>query len=246
MNFEESGKPVSINNGSTIGILIIHGFTSTVSAMKYMIDGFNKVKYNIEAPRLSGHGSKWEDLNKVKYSDWISDAENALIKLKGISKKVFVFGLSMGGTISLYLAEKHKDISGLILVNNALIFKDPRLFFLPLLKLFVKSTPAIAGDIKDPDETEVAYDKNPTGGLNELMKLIKLVKTNLYKIETPALIFKSEKDHVVPRESAIWTYDNISSKNKKFEWLTNSYHVATLDFDKDLIIKTSIEFIKEN
>lgn len=246
MNFEESGKPVSINNGSDVGILIIHGFTSTVSSMKYMIEGFDKAKYNIEAPRLSGHGSKWEDLNKVRYSDWISDAENALVKLRSISKKVFVFGLSMGGTISLYLAEKYKDLSGLILVNNALIFKDPRLFFLPLLKLLIKSTPAIAGDIKDPNETEVAYDKNPTDGLNELMKLIKIVKKNLKSVEIPSLIFKSKEDHVTPIESAVWTYDNISSKNKKFEWLTNSYHVATLDFDKDLIIKNSINFIKEN
>ncbi|HNZ27351.1 MAG TPA: alpha/beta fold hydrolase [Spirochaetota bacterium] len=246
MNFEESGKPVSINNGSDVGILIIHGFTSTVSSMKYMIEGFNKAQYNIEAPRLSGHGSRWENLNKVKYTDWILDAENALLKLKNISKKVFVFGLSMGGTISLYLAENHKDLSGLILVNNALIFKDPRLHLLPLLKLLIRATPAIGGDIKDPNETEIAYDKNPTNGLNELMKLIKIVKKNIKSVEIPTLIFKSKEDHVTPIESAVWTYEHISSKNKKFEWLTNSYHVATLDYDKDLIIKKSIDFINEN
>ena len=246
MDFENASRPISINNNSEIGVLIIHGFTSTVSSQRYIIDGLSKAGFNVEAPKLQGHGSNWQSLNSIKYTDWIDDIELSLNKLKNTSKKIFVFGLSMGGTLSLYLAENHQDLSGVIVVNNACKFNDPRLIILPLIKLFIKSTPAISNDIKDKNEKEIAYDRNPTKALHELMKLIKIVNKNLYKITIPTLIFKSKDDHIIPIKSAIFTLDNIGSTKKQLVWLENSYHVATQDYDKEIIINKTVSFIKEN
>ncbi len=245
MNYEKYHKPYSKISDSDIGILVIHGFTSTTSSMMYLAEHFAEVGFNVELPPLSGHGGKWDDLSKVKYTDWQNDVKKAYQNLKKRCDKIFVTGLSMGGALTLYLAEQYQDISGIILINNALIFTNPKFWFVPLLKNFVPYVKAVGGDLKDPNAVEIVYTKTSLKGVYEMLQLLKIVKKEIKKVKAPALIFKSEQDHVIPRKSAIYTYKNISSKKKELIWLKNSYHVAPLDFDKDIIVRKSIDFIKE-
>ncbi len=243
MKLMKGSESFSFKNSSDVGVLVLQGFTGTTSSVIYLGECLAKAGFNVEGPRLSGHGTRWQDLNNVKYTDWIDDVENALEKLKERADKVFVAGLSMGGTLSLYLAEKHPDIKGVILINNAILFHDPRIPFLPILKYIVKSTPAIGSDIKDPSKKEIAYERTPTKGAVEMVKFVSITRDKLSEIVQPTLIFKSRGDHVVPLDNAEYTLNHISSRDKKIIWLENSYHVATMDFDKDLICEESIKFV---
>ncbi len=245
MELMKGGEPFSFKNDSDIGVLVLQGFTGTTSSVIYLGKCLAKAGFNVEGPRLSGHGTQWQDLNKVKYTDWVKDVEIALDRLKKRSNKIFVSGLSMGGTLSLYLAETHPEIKGIILINNAILFHDPRIPLLPLLKYFIKSTPGIGSDIKDPSKKEIAYEKTSTTGAYEMAKFVALTRKGLSKVNQPSLIFKSKGDHVVPMDNAEYTMNHISSKEKKLIWLENSYHVATMDYDKDLICEETIKFIKE-
>ena len=231
---------------SKIGVLLIHGFTSNPLSLEPIAKAFVKNNLNIELPLLPGHGTKWQDLNKIKYTDWINTLEISLLELSKRVNYIFVFGISMGAVLALYLTAHHKKINGLILVNDAIILNDPRLFFIPIIRLFLPAAKAIGEDIKKPGVTEKSYDRNPTNGLYELLKIKKIVKKNLNKVVCPFLSFKSKEDHVVPIKSSIYTLKRISSKNKELIWLNNSYHVATLDYDQDIIIEKSIKFIKNN
>ncbi len=241
----KGAEPFSFEGSSDIGILVIQGFTGTTSSVHYWGKYLANCGFNVEGPRLAGHGTHWQDLNKVKYTDWIQNVEDALSKLKRRSEKIFVAGLSMGGTLALYLAENHSDLKGVLLVNHAIDLHDPRIPFLGVLKYFIKSTPAIGSDIKDPNQKEIAYERTSVSGAYEMVKLLKIVKRDLAKISQPLLIFKSREDHVVPLDNAEITLKGVSSRNKRIVWLENSYHVATMDFDKDLICSESVKFINE-
>ncbi len=245
MELLKGAEPFSFKSDSDVGVLVLQDFTGTTSSVIYLGKCLaNKAGFNVEGPRLTGHGTRWEDLNKVRYADWINDVEEGLAVLKQRAQKIFVSGLSMGGTLALYLAENHPDILGVILVNHVVLLHDPRLPLIPLIKYFIKSTPAIGSDIKDPSQKELAYDRTPTGGAGEMAKLLKITRNNLNKVTQPVLIFKSKEDHVVPLDNPKYTVDRISSKDKEIVWLENSYHVATMDFDKDLICDKAIEAIK--
>ena len=45
-------------------------------------------------------------------------------------------------------------------------------------------------------------------------------------------------------ELGVWQLDHISSTDKEEILLENSFHVATLDYDAELIEKVSADFIK--
>lgn len=245
MEIMKGAEPYSFNGNKDIGLLLIHGFTGTTSSLKVIADYFSKYSYHIELPRLTGHGTSPEDLNNVSYNDWISDVENAFFKLKKRASYIFPVGLSMGGVLALILAERYSEIKGIVLINHACVFKDIRLWFVPILKHFMKFAKGVAGDVKNPEVKEIAYDKTHVWGVHELLKLIRVMKKDLKKVTQPILILKSKDDHVIPRESVSYVYERIQSVKKRVEWLTNSYHVATIDYDKDIIIEKIENFIKE-
>ena len=243
MNLKKYHQPFSYTTRSEIGVLVIHGLTSTTSSMKFLAEQFADEGYNVELPRLSGHGTKWQDMNSTKYTDWINDVEKGLKKLQERCSKIFLCGLSLGGELALYLTGKHPEISGTILINHTSKFTNPKFWFVPILTKLIRSVPAIASDIKDPNSKEYAYDRTPTNGINEMLKLIKEVDKMQSNILQPCLIFKSKGDHAVPKISATYTMKKLGSKDKELIWLENSYHVAPLDYDKELIAKKSVEFI---
>ncbi len=246
----EEGKPFFFEGGKT-GVLLIHGFTGTCSSMKPMGEYLAGRGLTVLGPRLPGHGTDVKDQGRYTYNDWIAAAETALAELQGMCDRVFVSGLSMGGTLTLYMGEQHSDtLAGIMpisapahwLVKGA---QGAMLPLVPVLKHVLKTFPGPGGDLKDPSVTEVAYAKLNTSALHELTRLIKYVDSNLGRITVPIRIFHAREDHVVPPENAPYIYEHVASEDKELVWLDNSYHVCTLDFDKEHIFETSYNFIQE-
>jgi carboxylesterase len=245
-NVWPEGEPFSAVGSIDVGVIVSQGFTGTVGSIIYLAKYLGSQGYHVEAPRLSGHATKWEDLNKVRYTDWINDIETAYEKLRKRANNVFMAGLSMGGALTLYMLEHHPELKGGILINHVVFVNDPKVKLLPILSLFVKSMPAIGSDIKDPNVKEPAYDRTPTRGAYEMIKLLNVIQKDLDKITQPLLILKSKEDHVVPLENVDYTLKNVKSKDVKVIYLENSYHVATMDYDKDIINQYTKEFIEEH
>jgi carboxylesterase len=243
-------KEISLKGKGKNGVLVIHGFTGNPESMRFYSEKLWKAGFDIECPLLPGHGTKWQDLNKVSYKEWIAVLEESLLKLKKRNGNIFVAGLSMGGTLACYVAETHPELAGAILINPALLlYKEWRMPFLPFLKHFKEyemlSDYHKRGDIKDPDVAEDHYDRDPLCGAHELYKLIKAARKNFSAFQIPALFLQSAVDNVVPPEVSRYIYDRIPSKDKKIIILKNSYHVATMDYDKTLIVEKSVEFMKK-
>lgn len=246
MNLNQYASPFSFVSDSNIGVLVIHGFTGTPASVIYVGQKLHQAGCNIEGPCLSGHGTNWRDMNQCTYNDWIDDVDKALEVLKRRCSIIFLCGLSMGGALALHLARAHQDIKGLILVNHAVLLKkDLRLALLPLARFFIPALKSRPSDTKDPGAPQVAYQVNPLPALHQLTLLMKHVRAGLHKVAQPTLIFKSREDHVVPVRSATYTYERIASAQKNIVWLENSYHNATIDYDKDIICEKSIDFISE-
>ena len=71
-----------------------------------------------------------------------------------------------------------------------------------------------------------------------------VTKELLPRVNCPTLVFQSRDDHVVIPDNAPFIIEKIGTKNKRLFWLENSYHVATLDNDKELIARETLKFIQ--
>ena len=79
-------------------------------------------------PRLAGHGTSWQELNLTTWEDWYSGVREEFTALAAECDQVFLAGLSLGGALSLRLAEEFgAGVSGLVLVNPVINSTDPRM-----------------------------------------------------------------------------------------------------------------------
>ena len=100
-------------------------------------------------------------------------------------------------------------------------------------------------DVRAAQLGEVCHDCHYPSLNLEWAKLVKKANLGLSRIQCPALIIQARNDHVVDPKTAEWIYENIGSKQKEICWLENSYHMATIDVDKEIVFGKVVEFIHE-
>jgi carboxylesterase len=115
-----------------------------------------------------------------------------------------------------------------------------------LISRFQKMRTSVGDDIKRPGITEWGYDALPTRGIYQLLKMLRITRANLGKITVPVQLFHSVDDHTLPVSNTEIILDELGSTNKARIELVNSYHVATMDYDQELIFQNSLTFIEAN
>lgn len=211
--------------------------------MRPLADAFADAGYSVELPLLPGHGTAVEDMLPTRWSDWSAAAEAAYQSLAARCDRVLVAGLSMGGTLTLWLAQHHAEIAGIVLVNP-LAEQAAESFYEMMRGLLdegVDQMPGIGSDIAKPDVAESAYAGTPVEPLLSLMDAAGEVNDRLGEVTCPVLLLSSRVDHVVPTTSGDAVAGGVSGPVERV-WLERSYHVATLDFDQDEIESRAVQF----
>jgi carboxylesterase len=228
-----------------IGIVLVHGFTGSPAAMRPWAEFLNARGYSVRVPLLPGHGTKPADLNQVEWPEWPARVKAEIVELQKNCSQVFVAGLSMGGGTTLNVASELGDkLSGIILVNPMIHVRgvSPGMAF--ALSRVVKFGNSVGGDIKRKGVTEYSYDKLPYRGIHQLLTMLKLTRAALPSIKVPMQLFHSVDDHTLPVSNTEIVMREIGSANKYRIELLNSFHVATLDHDSELIFTNSLTFIE--
>lgn len=233
--------------GGRIGVLLSHGFTGSPASMTPWAKHLAELGHTVAVPRLPGHGTTWQEMNRTRWQDWYGELDAALTDLRAHCDHVVVAGLSMGGCLALRLAEQRPaDVDALVLVNPAINLKRFDLKLVPLLQWIVPSMPGIGNDIKKPGQDEVGYDKTPLKALASQLTMWKDVRAGLGRVTQPILLLRSNDDHVVDETSIEIIQAGVSSKIVEFVPLVNSFHVATLDNDAPLIFERADAFIADH
>jgi carboxylesterase len=237
-------EPFNHEGSEDIGVLLCHGLTSTPQSMRPWAEHLAAAGFSVRLPLLPGHGTRWQDLNRTTWQDWYAEADRNYAELRERCRAVFVCGLSMGGTLTLRLAQLHPEIAGIVVVNPSVLTLRRAAKLLPALSRFVPSIAAIAGDIAKPGAHELAYDRLPLKAMASLQRLWALVRGELDTIEQPVLLARSAVDQVVEPASAAAVLSGVSSDDVREIVLSDSYHVATLDHDAPRLFSSSVEFIR--
>jgi carboxylesterase len=229
--------------GGPHGALVLHGFTGNPSSMRGVAEALAAAGFAVELPRLPGHGTSLEDMLTTSFTDWSAAAEEAYLELAGRTASLVVVGLSMGGTLAAWVTARNPGVAGLVAING--MFEPPAPAFLDLLRTTLEQgcdrLPAIGSDIAMPGVSEGAYEAAPIQPLISLMEATTELHGRLSEIRCPVLILTSREDHVVPPSSSDVFAGAVAGPVERVP-LERSYHVATLDFDRDLVEKRTVEF----
>jgi carboxylesterase len=212
--------------------------------MRPLGEALAEAGFVVELPRLPGHGTDPADLALTTWDDWLAEAERAfgVLRTRTPEGRVLVAGLSMGGALTLAMAEAHPELAGIICIN-APTQAPPELAegIRQMLEGGVDIIDSIGGDIADPDADEASYDATPLRPLLSMIDAGDGVRERLGDIRCPALIITSRQDHVVTPTDSDVIAGAVGGPVERL-WLEKSFHVATLDYDRAELEAAAVAF----
>lgn len=231
--------------GGPHGALVLHGFTGNPNSMRGIADALAAAGLSVELPLLPGHGTSVEDMIDTGWNDWLGAAEASYADLAMRCETVAVVGLSMGGALTLALATEHPEIVGIVCINAVIETpEEMRVAVTSLMADGLDRMPGIGSDIADPDSVETAYAETPLAPLVTLFDAAEEFTNRLGEIKCPVLIMTSVQDHVVPPVNSDRIAEGVAGPVERVS-LERSYHVATLDYDRDIVVGGTVDFIRK-
>lgn len=239
INPELDGSSITWQGGKT-GFLLLHGFTATTAEVRPLGEALHAAGHTVSAPLLPGHGTHPDDLNKVRWQDWVHTAQNEYEKMKAQCEEVWVAGESMGGLLCLLLAAKNPDIKNLMLYAPALYVNKMSAAY--VLQYFMKYL------AKKPSKDDLlwkGYNVYPLKGAVELLKLQKETRKALAKVTQPTLAFFSEKDATVKLAASDFLKRKLASKELEMVILKESPHVILLANEQEKVIEHTLKYVSK-
>jgi carboxylesterase len=233
-----------------VGCLLLHGWAGSCDEFRFVGPELAAAGITVYCPSLPGHGTSAQDMARTDARDWAQSATRHLQLLAERCRATFVAGQSMGGMLTMYLgATQGHLLSGIVPINGGVSLNNPEMAQMALARDAPEWVPifdAPEANIKDTRIVPVVYQERPTNSLLSLMGLAKITEELLPLITAPTLIIQARHDGAVPPINGQIFHDRISSTDKRILWLENSYHAATLDFDRALLIRALVGFIREH
>ena len=232
------------------GCLLIHGFTGAPKEMRWMGEYLSKQGYPSLGIRLAGHATRPEDMIRSRYTDWMNSVEDGYHLLGGVTDRVFLIGLSMGGILSLLMASQLK-VAGVVAMSTP--YKIPVNYPAWLLRLISKIVPYQPKSKETPGESwfdkaafaeHISYPQNPIRSGAELQLLLSEMRAALPKIDVPVLLIHSKNDTYVLSENVDRIYADLTTFDKTKVLVTEAGHVITRDAARGEVFMLAKDFIQ--
>lgn len=225
------------------GVLLLHGLTATTAEVRPIAGYLHERGYTVAGPLLPGHGTKPEDLNKVKWVDWVETAVATYHHLLTLCDRVFVGGESTGAVIALYLATRYPEITGVINYAPAIKLNVSTKDYIQLYAAapFIEFVPK--GEI-DANDRWQGYPVNPLRGAMELVNLARETRHRLPMINQPVLVVQGRHDTTIHPTAGQIILEGVSSQVKELVWMANSSHVVAIDREWETVAALTLDFIE--
>jgi carboxylesterase len=242
--------------GQGVSALLVHGLTGTPYEMRYLGEQLAGRGIRVCGVKLAGHAGAPQDLGPVSYDNWYESVVAGLEQLRPYGDPNVVIGLSMGAVLSARLAaDQRETVAGLVMLSPAFFLPQATMIALKALRilgtivdrLYLSSGSSPESDIHDAGARRV-HPKCHLMPLSAPLKLLDLgtvVKPMLANITQPALLIHSKRDHTCPiRRNVGFVMKRLSSVDKRAIELDESFHVITVDSEKERVANEVIEFVE--
>jgi carboxylesterase len=242
--------------GNRIGCLVTHGFTGVPQEVRWLGQYLNQRGYTVHGPRLPGHGTAVEDMCDTRWREWYAAVLAGYAMLRAQCDKVFVMGLSMGGSLSLLLASR-EPVDGVVAMSAPYEVQDWRRSIAPILSPFIRTIPKkrphkdafderVRAEQRTRGEEEIghfSYSVYPIRPALQLFRLLSEMRAGLPRITAPALLIHSRQDDTVPFTNLQKIYDAVGSVEKHMLVLEDSLHVITEDHEREKVFAAAADFV---
>ncbi len=247
---DKRALPLEYRMGNKKAVLCVHGFPASPAGFAWQAEQFKKAGYDVFVPLLPGFGTRPEDLKGQGFKSWYAYLKDYYSALRGQYDQFYIIGMSMGGALTLKLAEEYSSDAGLapsaiatvsapVFLNSLLengVLLNPALYISRTLSWIMPDPLPYANDVSglpDGGDRWMGYFALLLPQIHSFKMGLKSVKKDLPKITVPYLGLQAIGDKDVPFKNLDYIYRHISSREKvKKEFdianIAHSHHVLIM------------------
>jgi carboxylesterase len=241
--------------GAGVSALLIHGLTGTPYEMRFLGERLAARGVRVRGVRLAGHAGTPEELGEAGYDNWYESVVKSLEELRQYGEPNVIVGQSAGAVLAARLAaDQSESVAGLALLAPAFFLQTSTTLALRGLRGLLGSlldriylfNPG-ASDIHDLAARSIhpSCRLMPLSAPVKLLDLSALVRPMLPRITQPALVMHAQHDHTCPmRKNVRYAMKHLGSAEKHAVELEESYHVISVDSEKERVAGEVAEFVE--
>jgi len=250
-------KPVDTREffvpGSGVSALLIHGLNGTPYEMRFLAERLAATGVRVRGVRLAGHAGAPQELAGANYNNWYESVVGGFEQLRSFGEPNVVVGLSLGAVLAARLAlDKPQEVAGIAMLSPALFLDRKAAAMLTMMRLLGSLTHRIflsssGSDIRDDAARRIHPSSRlmPLSGPINLLALERIVRPRISDLRLPALIAHSHQDHTCPYDRNVeFLMGHIGSAQKRLVELHESYHVITVDMEKERVAAEVLAFVE--
>ncbi len=260
-----------ILEGGESTVVLFHGLYSNAMELHFIAKCLHKAGHTVHVPHLPGYSALSANYGQThaSWEGWVSAAEHALAPILQSKRPISLGGLCIGANLALLLASRHPEqVSSLMLLSTTLFYDGWSLpwykFLLPLAYYtplgrhysYVEREPyglkneqmrrLIAKQMRQMGVSDAGASRLRSAGLYQAHQLIRKVKSALPCIVQPALIVHATEDDMTSLRSVRYLQKHLAARHIDTLLLGNSYHMVSLDNDKDLVAARMVAFLQQH
>ncbi len=214
-------------------------------------------------PRIKGYSAH---TGLTGYQEWIDSVDQFVTDLSQTHDSISIAGLSMGATLALAVAELNSKVHSLVILSPVFLFDGWSVpWYYPFLALlykigirnwhFKEREPFGVKNVELRRHIQKAVMANsvselgaahlPAVHLYQSLELVKATKKELSSITADTLIIHAVDDETASPKNPEIIIDRISSETCRMIWLGNSYHMITVDNEREVVANEVNNFINQ-
>ncbi len=241
--------------GEGVSALLVHGLTGTPYEMRWLGKQLADAGIRVRGVRLNGHAGEPEDLGASTYDNWYESVVQGFEDLRRYNDPSVVIGLSAGAVLAARLAIDQGDaVSGIAMLAPAFFLSRGATIAMRAIQkvgnlarhLYLHND--AGSDIHDAAARGIHPSMRliPLSAPINLLDLSRMVRRRLDRITQPALTIYSRQDHTCPMErNMAFVAKHLGSAERREVILEESYHVITVDSEKDRVAAEVIAFVDQ-
>lgn len=251
--------------GGEHAALIVHGLASSPLEVRFVSRLLQRAGFSVVVPNLPGYSMNepcrtWEV--------WLAALEGVFDRLARRYESVCVGGLSLGATLALALAERRRDIRSLALWSVTLDYDG---WLIPWYRALLRPCYAlgigrnyvyrerapfglknekwrgrVASAMEKWQASAAGPATIPAGFLLQATRLGKRAAADLARVAADTIVIHSADDETASPRNAEAVYRGIGSAHKRKILLGDSYHMITMDNERDIVARETIRFFQQS
>lgn len=211
--FSEKCRSIIYDKGNRTAVLMIHGYPTCPNMYAYSAERLSQEGFDVYAPLIPTFGADPQEFSRTNYSQWFAFIEDYYLTLRRRYDHLHVLGVSMGGAMTLDLAERYSGtgqaMDSIVVISapvayNCLrygVMTNPLGYLARTLRLFIRTTGLAIVDGR-PDGEDGNEEWRGYRGIVmthgvSLSAAFNRIRRNLVSISVPIFVMHDRGDKTV-------------------------------------------------